>query len=1040
MGNTNEKYTVSLIAKTRAFVKSMANATKAMKMVGDMNRGIIKNLQKMSSAATKAGGKFNQTQQKMRNGVTETNKATEKGTKAWKKYFKVFAAGTGIVASFGLTMLALSRILKRVRIGAAIQVQARAFANLAASHGANAKKMLKDLREASKGTIDNIQIMTTASRAIMLGIAPSKLVRLMEIARASAKAMGTTVAGAFSDIALGIGRQSRLILDNLGIIVRVKAAYDRYAFSIGVTADALTDFERQQAFANEVIRFGEKTKSAVQANVEDMQDKLSQIDTVMKNISQTVNLHITKAFVVLFKVLEERGVISGILKMIEVNLPKAVEIATSLMITMILVAEKSFDSIVKKLKEGARISGKWAAVIIGLATVIGALAGQVAIPIPGFGAIIGALGGAAGMTLAISELNQTLDALSTSDGAKGTWLEDWVKIYEESAAKVSKISKGIGKVWEDALTPDQTQVKIAAVKLEGFNVAVEEGLTSAKDLINLWTQLKDPITAAQEEIVNAATSLGKMPKDAKELAAYILDGTKSMAKMPVDMSKFGEELEKAKATLEGLRAHTILIDLEIESTDEFNRGVKRAIGQMNRLLANPNLLKTRQSKSLAFEALFKGVVDRHFDLTPEVKAAFIALQKEFGKLKDIAETLPDSFSKGLNQWVDNYKDANNRMATMGVEAAKAISAGFETFFFDAVTGKLKTLQETFANFGTSILRSVSKALGDKATEEILGIFKISGNKAVDENTGALKDLSAEVKKNTAAQAAKLLQGSQQFTAAGIKNAPNPVTLAALKATGSLPPSVFNPGTSGTTPSAAAGAPAVNTPAVKAKTTAVTVSILDKVKKSMTDIYTKFSLFMGGLFKGIAGFFGGGSSSKSSSIVSGASGAISAIGSLSKEQDQAAGKAARGWLDKVRDSFKSGGKLGGIGNFFGKIGGSFKSGGKLEGVGGFLGGIGGMLGKIWPFAEGGITSLAGSLSGAMMTSKPTIAAISERGQREAIVPLDKFADLIQQPSITINAIDTKSFQQYVNENKEILLGAVNSVRSPQYTGQMARGPY
>ena len=100
--------------------------------------------------------------------------------------------------------------------------------------------------------------MTTGSRAILLGIQQDKLVDLMKIARAASKAMGTTVSeAAFSDISLGIGRQSRLILDNLGIIVRVGVAYDKYAESVGTTADALTDFEKKQAFQNAVIEAGQ---------------------------------------------------------------------------------------------------------------------------------------------------------------------------------------------------------------------------------------------------------------------------------------------------------------------------------------------------------------------------------------------------------------------------------------------------------------------------------------------------------------------------------------------------------------------------------------------------------------------------------------------------------------------------------------------------------------------------------------------------------------------------------------------------------------
>jgi hypothetical protein len=956
MGNTNEKYTVSLVAKTKAFIKNMGAATKAMKMVGDMNRGIIKNMQQMSSAATKAGGMFNQTQQKMRTGADKTKKATDKGAKSWKKYFKILAAGTGVIGLFGLALVGISRLLKRARIGAAIEVQAKAFSNLAASHGSNAKQMMLDLREASKGTVDNLQLMTTASRAIMLGIAPTKLVNLMRIARASAKAMGTTVSGAFSDIALGIGRQSRLILDNLGIIVRVKAAYDRYAFSIGTTADALTDYERQQAFANEVQRFGEKTMENRGDDLLDFQDKLAQVDTTMKNVSQTINLQLTQAFVALYDTLEEKGVISGILNGMAVKLPEAMAYFMAGVLTLIDLGGQALDYMLEKLKSGSLITAKMGQAIMILVGAVTALGITLVTFNPALGLVAGAAAAGA-MALAIKSLNSVMADFTELQSGKETG--SLLSAFMKNFADISKNAKKLGKTWSETMTPDKTQIQIALRKLNGFNEEVVDGLTSSKDLMNTWSQLQVNIASATRQIRRAHGTLEGLPKETH---------------------KFTEALVLAESVLEGIRDNVLLVELGVPSQDEFNKTVRRAIAKMDRALSS-NLLKSRESKSLVFEELFKGVADRHGDLTPESKAIFLALQKEFGKLSDIMETLPDTFGKGLNKWVDDYRGANDRMTKMGVEAAKTISKGFETFFFDAVTGKLKTLKETFANFGEGLLRSVSKALGDKATEELLSIVGKTGNQ---DHTLAVKDLTSTLQQTNLLLAKGVLTDkATTFKSLGTGTD-------ALKNIAST-----TPGFGVLKDSSKAG---LNESIVKEKSTAVTVSILDKVKLTMTNTFTKFSDFMSGLFKGVTGMFQGTTS--------------------------AAGPTQPGFLS-------------GIG---GKIAGAFGQGGKLSGVGSFFSGIGGFVKKIFGFADGGITSLAGSLGGAMMTTKPTLAAISETGKREAIVPLEKFAELIQQPSITINAVDSKSFAQYVNENKETLLGAINSVRSPQNMGTMNAGPY
>ena len=67
---------------------------------------------------------------------------------------------------------------------------------------------------------------------MMLGIAPEKISKLMEIARATARMTGQEVSTAFDNIAMAVGRQSKMILDNLGIIVSVESANRTYAVQL----------------------------------------------------------------------------------------------------------------------------------------------------------------------------------------------------------------------------------------------------------------------------------------------------------------------------------------------------------------------------------------------------------------------------------------------------------------------------------------------------------------------------------------------------------------------------------------------------------------------------------------------------------------------------------------------------------------------------------------------------------------------------------------------------------------------------------------
>ena len=139
---------------------------------------------------------------------------------------------------------------------AKFQEREQAFANLAASHGQSAQQIIADLRRMSGQTLDTMTIMEKAGTAMTLGIPAEKLAQLMEIARSTAKVTGQEVSQAFSDIVTAVGRQSQMILDNLGIIVKVGEANERYAAQLGKTASQLTDAEKKQAFLNATLEAG----------------------------------------------------------------------------------------------------------------------------------------------------------------------------------------------------------------------------------------------------------------------------------------------------------------------------------------------------------------------------------------------------------------------------------------------------------------------------------------------------------------------------------------------------------------------------------------------------------------------------------------------------------------------------------------------------------------------------------------------------------------------------------------------------------------
>lgn len=142
--------------------------------------------------------------------------------------------------------------------------------------GVDAGTIINQLRQASGGTISDLDLVTAASRAMQLGVTTdlNKMANLLEIARVRARAMGTTTSAAFDDLVTGIGRASPMILDNLGIVT---TGWAEQAKQLGVNFD-------KQFVLNKVLEDGNKILDKTGPLVATDAEKYQQLQTIMENL------------------------------------------------------------------------------------------------------------------------------------------------------------------------------------------------------------------------------------------------------------------------------------------------------------------------------------------------------------------------------------------------------------------------------------------------------------------------------------------------------------------------------------------------------------------------------------------------------------------------------------------------------------------------------------------------------------------------------------------------------------------------------------
>ena len=204
---------------------------------------------------------------------------------------KAFAAA-GIVA-FGAQVAGAT--LELAKMGAQSLALKSSFDQVQGG-AANATAILESLRSASRGMISDYDLMLSANKAALLGVADTaeEMSGLLQIASVRGRAMGISATQAFNDIVTGLGRMSPLILDNLGITVDLEATTAKYAATLGKSADALTDAERKQALVNAVMESSASLMEDANASAQNLAGQgFAQLDTAWANFQKSLGESLT---------------------------------------------------------------------------------------------------------------------------------------------------------------------------------------------------------------------------------------------------------------------------------------------------------------------------------------------------------------------------------------------------------------------------------------------------------------------------------------------------------------------------------------------------------------------------------------------------------------------------------------------------------------------------------------------------------------------------------------------------------------------------
>ena len=230
---------------------------------------------KKAGKATEDLGRATDQTTKSRNKYSKGEKgvaqATANGTKAFSKMRDTMVGGNGLVAAYATlaaSVFAVTALFGVLQRAAAVQQLEQGLVAIGQSGGIAMKSLSSGLKEATGNAIALEEAMRSTSMVIGAGFDSSTLERLGTVAKNASIALGRDTADSLARLTRGAVKLEPELLDELGIMVRLDEATQEYAKGIGKSANALTSFEKRQAFMNAVLEEGEKKYKALNDSVE----------------------------------------------------------------------------------------------------------------------------------------------------------------------------------------------------------------------------------------------------------------------------------------------------------------------------------------------------------------------------------------------------------------------------------------------------------------------------------------------------------------------------------------------------------------------------------------------------------------------------------------------------------------------------------------------------------------------------------------------------------------------------------------------------
>jgi len=212
-------------------------------------------------------------------------KASANSTKNFSKMAQGISGGiVPAYATLAAQVFAVSAAFNFLKDAGSLQLLQTGQVAYAAATGTSLRSLTKDIQRATDAQLGFRDAAQAAAIGTAAGLDPTQITNIAKAAKDASTVLGRDLTDSFNRLVRGITKAEPELLDELGIILRLDTATQRYADSLGVSADDLTAFQRSQAVANDVLAQSEEKYGKVLEVVGGGANQFAQLSTAFEDI------------------------------------------------------------------------------------------------------------------------------------------------------------------------------------------------------------------------------------------------------------------------------------------------------------------------------------------------------------------------------------------------------------------------------------------------------------------------------------------------------------------------------------------------------------------------------------------------------------------------------------------------------------------------------------------------------------------------------------------------------------------------------------